>query len=575
MKDFWKMLLAVICGMLIFGFISLFITISALNASVSAAEGAKTVLPRSGVLAIDMSAFKIDEQKNPVSTYESGVVIPSVGILQATRALKIAANDPGVKLIFLKTDGNLSSMASLEEFRKALDNFRQVSGKPVISYIESPTTGGYWLASVADKVYMTEYQGGLITMNGISVRSVFMKDMLDRLGVNMQLIRHGKYKSAGEMFTRSSSSPENTHQYQEMVNSMWATMRADIAASRGISEKALDAAINNLSLCLPEDFLKENLADELFTREELKEKLADLSVVDSYKEVQFMRFSDYVTARVLPNFKSKEKIAIIYANGSIVDGRDINNISGDRFASIIDKVRADSTVKAVVLRVNSPGGSALASEKIKHELDLLGAEKPLVASYGDYAASGGYWISNNCSKIYTDAVCLTGSIGVFGMVPDFSKTTKKVLGINVSSVSSNKHGDMFSLMRPFDSDEYNYMLRSIEGAYERFLDVVSDGRGMSKERVDEIGQGRVWTGADALKINLTDEIGGLTDALNYAALAAGSSLDAMGIAEYPKPLSTWEQIMQMISGTDPESDFVKSISKPQVIARMPYEITIL
>jgi protease-4 len=423
MKDFWKMLLAVICGMLIFGFISLFITISALNASVSAAEGAKTVLPRSGVLAIDMSAFKIDEQKNPVSTYESGVVIPSVGILQATRALKIAANDPGVKLIFLKTDGNLSSMASLEEFRKALDNFRQVSGKPVISYIESPTTGGYWLASVADKVYMTEYQGGLITMNGISVRSVFMKDMLDRLGVNMQLIRHGKYKSAGEMFTRSSSSPENTHQYQEMVNSMWATMRADIAVSRGISEKALDAAINNLSLCLPEDFLKENLADELFTREELKEKLADLSVVDSYKEVQFMRFSDYVTARVLTNFKSKEKIAIIYANGSIVDGRDINNISGDRFASIIDKVRADSTVKAVVLRVNSPGGSALASEKIKHELDLLGAEKPLVASYGDYAASGGYWISNNCSKIYTDAVCLTGSIGVFGMVPDFSKTT--------------------------------------------------------------------------------------------------------------------------------------------------------
>lgn len=575
MKDFWKMLLAVICGMLIFGFISLFITISALNASVSAAEGAKTVLPRSGVLAIDMSAFKIDEQKNPVPTYESGVVIPSVGILQATRALKIAAYDPGVKLIFLKTDGNLSSMASLEEFRKALDNFRQVSGKPVISYIESPTTGGYWLASVADKVYMTEYQGGLITVNGVSVRSVFMKDLLDKFGVNMQLIRHGKYKSAGEMFTRSSSSPENTHQYQEMVNSMWATMRADIAASRGISESALDAAINNLSLCLPEDFLKENLADELFTREELKEKLADLSVVDSYKEVQFMRFSDYVIARVIPNYKAKEKIAIIYANGSIVDGRDINNISGDRFASIIDKVRADSTVKAVVLRVNSPGGSALASEKIKHELDLLGAEKPLVASYGDYAASGGYWISNNCSKIYTDAVCLTGSIGVFGMVPDFSKTTKKVLGINVSSVSSNKHGDMFSLMRPFDSDEYNYMLRSIEGAYERFLDVVSDGRGMSKERVDEIGQGRVWTGADALKINLTDEIGSLTDALNYAALAAGSSLDAMGIAEYPKPLSTWEQIMQMMSGTDPESDFVKSISKPQVIARMPYEITIL
>jgi protease-4 len=422
---------------------------------------------------------------------------------------------------------------------------------------------------------MTEYQGSLMAINGVSVQSVFLKDLLDKLGVNMQLIKHGKYKSAGEMFTRSSSSPENTLQYQEIVNSMWATMRADIAASRGISEQALDAAINNLALCLPEDFLKENLADDLFTREELKEKLAALSVVNSFKEVEFMRFSDYVTAKVLPNIKAKEKIAIIYANGSIVDGRDPINVSGDRFASIIDKVRADSTVKAVVLRVNSPGGSVLASEKIKHELDLLGAEKPLVASYGDYAASGGYWISNNCGKIYTDAVTLTGSIGVFGMVPDFSKTVKKVLNVNVSTVSSNKHGDMYRMMRPFDADEYNYMLRSIEVIYDKFITVVSDGREMPKERVDEIGQGRVWTGADAMKINLTDEVGSLGDALNYAALAAGISLDAVSIAEYPTPLSTWEQIMQMIGGTDPTGDFVKSVSKPQVIARMPYEITVL
>ena len=460
MKDFWKMLLAVVCGLLLFGFITMFIFGSALSASMSATQGKTPVLPREGVLAIDMSTFMLAEQENPMPSFNSGSNIPMVSLYKAVEAVKKAAADPGVKCVFLRTDGNLSGAASIEELRKALVEFRK-SGKPIVAYIESPGTAGYWLASVADKVYMTSYPGGNLALSGLSMQSFFLKDLLDRFGVNMQLIRHGKYKSAGEMYIRNSPSAENTFQYNTLVASMWSTMRADIAASRGISEAAIDKAIDGLKLCFPEDFVKEGFVDELVTRDELKGKLATVAVAESFDKVSFIPFPDYVTARVLPNYRAKERVAVIYANGNIVDGRDVQQIAGDRFTAVIDKVRADSTVKAVVLRVNSPGGAVLASEKIRQELNLLGAEKPLIASYGTYAASGGYWISNNCDKIFSDAVTLTGSIGIFGMIPDFSKTAKDVLHVGVATFSSNKHGDMLSMMRPLDAAETGYITRSM------------------------------------------------------------------------------------------------------------------
>ena len=573
MKDFWKMLLAVICGLLLFGFITMFIFGSALSASMSASQGKTPVLPREGVLAINMSTFALVEQENPVPSFNTSGTIPPVSLYKAVEAVKKAAADPGVKAVFLRTDGNLSSAASIEEFRKALVAFRS-SGKPIVAYVESPGTAGYWLASVADKVYMTSYEGGNLALTGLNMQSFFLKDLLDRFGVNMQLIRHGKYKSAGEMYIRNSPSPENTFQYKTLVGSMWSTMRADIAASRGISEAALDQMIDGLKLCMPEDFVNASLVDELVTREELKGKLATIAVVESFDKVSFIPFPDYVTARVLPNFRAKAKVAVIYADGNIVDGREPQQIAGDRFTAVIDKVRADSTVKAVVLRVNSPGGSVLASEKIKHELDLLGAEKPLIASYGTYAASGGYWISNNCDKIFSDAVTLTGSIGIFGMVPDFSKTAKDVLKVGVANFSSNKHGDVYSLMRPLDAAEVAYITRSIESGYDKFITLVSEGRDMPKSKVDEIGQGRVWTGADALGIGLVDEIGTLADAIAYAAVAADLPAETVAVKEFPEPLTMMQQIQAMLGGKNPEQEFIKSISKPQILARMPFEVTV-
>lgn len=571
MKNFLKMVLAVICGILLLN-----ILIIAVFSGL--ATPSKPVVPSEGVLRIDMSKIVISEQTqeaDPLSMIQAGgEMVKAIGIWDATQALKAAAQDPGIKYIYLKTDGNSTALALADEFRQALAEYRQVSGNPVISYIESPTTGSYYLASVADKIYMAPHPGGMYNINGISSQMFFLGDLLKKLGVNVQLIRHGKYKSAGEMYTRGSSSPENREQYQCMVNSLWENVAAGIAERRVISVAQLNDAIDGLKLCLPQDFVDCGLVDALLSREELENQVAVLAVADNYDKVTMIDFADYVEAKAVAS-KASKKIAVIYADGEIVDGSGIDNVSGDRFASIIEGVRKDKRVKAVVLRVNSPGGSVVASDKIKHELDLLKADKPLVASYGSMAASGGYWISNNCEKIFSSPYTLTGSIGVFGMVPEFSKTASDVLHVGVETVTSNKHGDMMSLTRPFDKDEYNYVLRSIEDVYDNFTTIVSEGREIPKAEVDAIGQGRVWSGRDALGIKLIDEFGTLNDAIAYAAeLAGDEDLNNWNVKAYPAPLTIMEQMVSAMNGK--QEDYTvrvaRGLKEPKVLARIPVEI---
>ena len=586
MKDFLKMTLAVIVGLLIVTVISTFIFFGFISALSAGAES-KPSLPKSGILVMDMSKTTITEQasETDIPMFAQGPATKTVSLWSAIQGINAAAEDNTVKYIFLKTDGSMTGAATSEELRKALSNFRS-SGKPVVSYIESPTVGTYYLASVADKVYMTRHPGANIMMNGVSGQMIFLKDALDRLGVNVQLIRHGKYKSAGEMFVRSESSPENFQQNKEMVESIWGVFSSGICGSRGITPERLDECIDNLELCLPEDFVKAGLVDSLLDRNGLEQKLADLFVVKKFKDVKMIDFQEYVKAKAVPNFRAKEKIAVIYADGDIIDGEQKKNVAGDRFAKVISEVRADSTVKAVVLRVNSPGGSVLASEKIKAELDLLKEDKPLIASYGGYAASGGYWISNNCNKIFTDANTLTGSIGVFGMIPDFSGTAKNILHVNVTNVNSHRHSDMMTGMRPLDKQEYNYIFRQIEDIYDRFTDIVSQGRGLEKSYVDEIGQGRVWTGVQALANNLVDEIGTLEDAVNYAAICAGGDdSKSFNVVAYPKPLTAMESIMEMLGGSQSVSaaplggirTWYEKFSTGRsdiFFARMPYELAV-
>ena len=553
MKDFLKMTLAVLAGlfiagilgfMLFFGFIG---TLASLGSSTPA-------MPRSGVLFMDMSRISIAEQTqetDPMAMIQ-GQDISIIGLWDAVKAIEKAASDPAVQCIYLKADGlSAGGIAPVEELRQALGAFR-LSGKPVVAYTENPGTGSYYLASVADKIYMGSYKGGSNMMVGVGTQMIFLKDLLDKLGVNVQLIRHGKFKSAGEMYIKSRPSEENLLQTREMVNSMWDGMAESICSSREISREDLDGMIDNLKLNTPEDFLACRLVDELLTKEELKEKLAVLAKESKYEEVKFISLRDYVNINAQTVSKARRKIAIIYAEGEIIDGYDKQEVAGDRFAGIISSVRADSTVKAVVLRVASPGGSVAASEKIRTEIDLLRKVKPVIASYGNYAASGGYWISNSCDKIFSDKSTLTGSIGVFSMIPDFSGTAEKVFHVGVTNVGSSRHSDMYSLTRPLDAEETAYMQRSVDDIYEAFLENVSAGRGMDKAKIDEIAQGRVWTGSDALKIGLVDEIGTLADAVRYAAIAAGDTEADLGtweVAAYPKPMTTLDIILENLTGS--------------------------
>lgn len=589
MKEYIKMTLATITGLFLFGFVAMFLFIGMIGA-IAAAGDTAPVMPKEAVLKIDFTEMTLAEQTaeaDPLAMLQGGGEITPLGIYSAINAINAAAQDPAIRYIYMKPDAASGGFAQIQELRTALKNFRD-SGKAIVSYIESPTNAGYYLASVSDKIYMTKYDGGMNMFNGLSSQLIFLKDALDRLGVNVQLIRHGKYKSAGEMYIRNSSSKENMEQNEAMISSMWESWSTEIAQSRDITIEDLNAMLNDLKLNFPSDFLENGLVDELLSREELQQKLADLYVTDSYKKVNSISLADYASIKDVPNLKATNKIAVIYAEGNIVDGSDSEGVAGDRFAKIIADVRADKDVKAVVLRVNSPGGSVMASEKIKAELDLLRENVPVIASYGDYAASGGYWISANCDYIFSNATTLTGSIGVFSMIPDIGGTIKNKLHVTVTPVKSNEHADMLGMMRPLTPNEEAYMQASVERIYTKFTSIVAEGRDMTVEAVDEIAQGRVWTGAEALEIGLVDQIGTLEDAIEYAAMSIEgvTSVEDVQIAAYPKPQTTLEMLLEAFGGT--ESVFagtpLESVEQAflgwdasqagKVYARIPYEIVV-
>ena len=583
------MTLAVVAGLLVFAIVGFFLMFGTIGAIAAAGE-AKPVMPSEAVLKIDLSAVALAEQTaeaDPIAMLQGKGSVTPVGIYSAITAVNRAAKDPAIKYIYMRPDGVTGGFAQVEEFRKALVRFRE-SGKAVVSYIESPSNASYYLASASDKIYMTVHEGGMNMFNGISTQLIFLKDALDRLGINVQLIRHGKYKSAGEMYIRNSSSKENMEQNVSMITSMWDSWATDIAESRGISKEELNSMINNLELNFPSDFLEKGMVDGLLTREELQQKLADLYVTDNYKNVKGISLADY--AKLNPvNLKPANKVAVIYAEGNIVDGSDKEQVAGDRFAQIIADVRNDKDVKAVVLRVNSPGGSVLASEKIKAELDLLRKNVPVIASYGNYAASGGYWISANSDYIFANATTLTGSIGVFSMIPDFGGAVKSKLHVNITPVNSNKHADMLGMMRALDPQETAFMQASVERIYSKFTSIVAEGRDMTVEAVDNIAQGRVWTGVEALEIGLVDQIGTIEDAIEYAALCIDGveSVNDVQVVGYPKPLTTLEALLESFGGAG-ESVFagtpLESVEKAfigwteaesgKAYARLPYEIII-
>ncbi|MBQ1831365.1 MAG: signal peptide peptidase SppA [Bacteroidales bacterium] len=586
MKPFWKVVFGGCLGTLIaFVLFNLifFWFIGSLASSVG--KEAQPAVPKGAILKVDISQPIGEQGKesfsfNPISM--SADMGQSVSLLNAIRALETAATDPQVKFVYLKGEGLGMDIAQAEEFRAALVRFRE-SGKPVVAYCQGLSAGNYYLASVADKVILNAY--GDVMISGMSSNLMYYKDLIDHLGIDIQLIRHGKYKSAGEPYIKSEMSAENKEQYQKMLGTIWGVMADAVAGSRDFTAEQYNAWIDNLEINSGEDALSHGLVDELWYDDQVRDYFCTLCGVKEPKDLKYVTLKDYATAKVKPNVRAKEKVAVIYADGEIVmDDKGDGNI-GNNFAREIAKARRDSSVKAVVFRVNSPGGSVQASAAIEREIALLKQCKPVVASYGGYAASGGYWISCGADKIFTDKSTLTGSIGVFGLIPSFGKALKKNLHLNVYEVATHQHGSLVSGMSPLDPEEEAAMQQRIDATYEDFVARVAAGRGLSTEAVDEIAQGRVWAGGDAMGIGLVDEFGGLTDAIQYAATMAG--LDSYRLVEYPAVEPMYTKLLSSMNQPANDQDitaglpgaFVRTgnwllgIHSPEMAAQMqPIEI---
>ncbi len=586
MKNFLKIIAGTFIGSLLAMVLGILILISIIGSIASLSDKSTPVVPSQTVLSLDFA--------NPVTERTSDEMIPDfdilnsefsskrqTGILDILRTIETAASDPSVKFIYMNLDKLDAGITHLEEIRAALKRFRE-SGKPIIAYADNYSQGGYYIASVADKVYLNP--AGTSTLTGVTISTLFFKDLMEKLGVEVELIRHGKFKAAAEQFISNKMSPENREQLQAYIDAVWNTWTSDISESRGISRERIDEMTDRLEIVTAQDAVTAGLVDAVMFKDELLDTLKHLFGAEKDEELKMTSLTNYKKARLKVNFKEKNKIAVLYANGEIVMGSGEKNIASDNFRNLLTKIRKDSSIKAVVLRVNSPGGSAQSSDIIDRELSLLKAEKPVIVSMGDYAASGGYWISAGADRIVTNNSTLTGSIGVFSMAINASKALEKHLYVNAETVNTNKHSDLLSAYRPMDPEEIIFIQAAVEKIYTQFINLVSQGRGMDLQKVDSVGQGRVWSGYDALRIGLADEKGGIHEAILTAASMSGT--ESYRIVEYPVIKSQLDRIMEQLGESSVAAAYLsnplrllqsaysglKSETGNRNLARLPYNI---
>ena len=456
---------------------------------------------------VNLSKFEIDKK---------------LGLNDVLKSLKKAASDDNIKGILLELGSIPSGLATIEEIRNALIKFKE-SGKFIISYGEVYSQKAYYMASVADEVYLNPE--GFIEFKGLAGQVMFIKGLLDKFDIETTIIRgkNNKFKSAVEPLMYDKMSEANKEQTRVYVTSLWDNMLEGISNSRNISTESLNAIADGLEIKSAELAVQHKLVDDIVFKDELLDKLRDKLGLDPNKKISNITLKKYFDVPAVKKIKkrSKNKIAVIYAQGEIKSGKqDEMTISSDRLSKTIRKARLDEKIKAIVLRVNSPGGSALASEVIYREVVLAKKEKPLIVSMGNLAASGGYYIACGADKIYANPTTLTGSIGVFGIMPNFQATLKNWLGITFDGVNTNTYSDFGSAVRPMSPYEENVIRYFIEDIYDTFIAHVAEGRNMTTSQVDSIGQGRVWCGVDAKKIGLVDEFGGLELAIKEAAKMA-------------------------------------------------------
>lgn len=508
------------------------------------ALSATTGIEENSILKIDLSENIVDAPPaDPFAgvDFRSMTVTPQVTLFSALRAIDAAKEDPRIKGIYIRPNGQgMVSMAVLEELRAAIADFREQSGKFVLAYNELYGQGGYYLASVADALYVQPE--GALDWYGLAFNVMFFKGLMDKLDLKAEIFRPTacEYKSAVEPYFLTKMSDANRRQMSELVNSMWSTIAGDVAASRGLKVEQLNAYADDLSAILADEAVKKGMIDGMKYEDEMGELFAEAGVeADSDGEYRFVSLGKYAS-QVGPDIHhiGSDRVAVLYADGQIVDGDGYDAVYGNTLAAKIKDLRLDDGVKAVVLRVNSPGGSAMASNVIWREMELLKAEKPVIVSMGAYAASGGYYISAPADAIVADRLTLTGSIGVFGMFLNVGDAMKQKLGITVDGVKSNRSADL-SPFRALTPTERAVMLKGVDRVYETFTNLVAEGRNLPIEQVLDIAGGRVWSGADALKIGLIDSYGGLKSAIAVAVDKAGLGEDYLieEVSEAPQGLA--------------------------------------
>jgi protease-4 len=462
-------------------------------------------------------------------------------------AIEKAKYDDNIKGIYLNIDVVNSSMASLEEVRDKLQEFKDSTDKFILAYSEMYSQKAYYISSIADKVYL--HPEGFLEFKGLSYEGMFFKEALEKLEVEPQIIRHGKFKSAVEPFILDKMSESNRKQVKRFISSIWEDMKTDIASGRDLPEDELNTIAEGLLVQSAKDALDYKLADALQYEDQIEDTLRKKIGIKEDKEIEKISLKAYSQIGVSSKKKkfSKDKIAVIFAQGAINSGEgDNESIGSVTTSNAIKKARKDDKIKAIVLRVNSPGGSALASETILREMELAKAVKPVVVSMGDVAASGGYYIACKADTIVANPTTITGSIGVFGVLMNFEKMMKNKLGITTDRVKTNAFADLASPTRPLTQEERAIIQNQVERVYDKFITHVAEGRNMSKEEVDSIGQGRVWTGKDALELGLVDVMGGMEDAITIAADMA--ELESYRITKLPIEKNPIEKIIEDLEG---------------------------
>lgn len=592
MRDFFKYTLATITGIILISVIGLFIMLAVFGALVASTEK-QVVVQNQSMLILKLDNQIVDRAPNdPFANLKiPGLsMAKKLGLDKIIKAIEKARDDDRIKGIFLDVSVMNSGMAAVEEIRNALIAFRDSSSKPVYAYSDLYEQKTYYLASVADKVVLNPR--GRLDFRGLGGEVTFYKNALEKLGVEMQVVRHGKFKSAVEPFLLEEMSPENREQRLVYMGSMWNHMLNGISQERGIPVDRLnELADQMMTFRSAATALEAGLVDTLKYKDQVLDDLRQITGTAAKKGINVVNVADYAKAPLKKGAKkstfSRNKIAVIYASGeigtSIVSGEGIN---GDKLSREIRKVRQDSSYKAIVLRVNSPGGDAYASEVIWREVKLAADEKTVVVSMGDVAASGGYYIACAADKIVAHPNTITGSIGVFGMIPNAGELLGETLGITTDVVKTNEHSDMPSLTRPMSPFERNLMQSFIEETYALFVSRVADGRKMESAAVDSIGQGRVWSGENALNIGLVDELGGLDKAVEMAADLAGlENYRTVSLPELSDPFTemlkggsdnarTWFLKRELGEAWIYYDRIAKLRQMNGLYARMPYDVTI-